>query len=153
MDQRRLVQVDQETGEVLDGAYVAVVFPKRRNGFGGGWFAMAQEAVKVLKGVKRVDDFRVLMAMLERLDFDNLIQVSQADVAGELEMDRAQVNRAVKRLVELGALLEGPKIGTSRSYRLNPSFGWKGSARNHQEALQRRMRAAGVSVVKGGRPS
>lgn len=153
MDQRRLRQVDEQTGEILQDGYVAVVFPKRHNGFKTGWFAMAQDAVRVLKDVKRVEDFRVLMAMLERLDFDNLIQVSQAEVAAELEMDRAQVNRAVKRLCELGAVLPGPRIGVSCSYRLNPAFGWKGSAKSHQEALQRRMKAAGVRLVRGGRGS
>lgn len=114
---------------------------------------MAQDALKVLKDIKRVEDFRVLMAMLERLDFDNLIQVSQADVASELEMDRAQVNRAVKRLCDLGALVPGPRIGVSRSFRLNPTFGWKGSAKSHNDELQRRMRAAGVKVVTGGKSS
>ena len=153
MEARRLVQVDAGTGEVLEDAYDAVLFPKRRNGFGGRWFAMAQDALKVLKDIKRVEDFRVLMAMLERLDFDNLIQVSQADVASELEMDRAQVNRAVKRLCDLGALVPGPRIGVSRSFRLNPTFGWKGSAKSHNDELQRRMRAAGVKVVSGGRSS
>lgn len=153
MEARRLVQVDAGTGEVLEDGYVAVLFPKRRNGFGGRWFAMAQDALKVLKDIKRVEDFRVLMAMLERLDFDNLIQVSQADVASELEMDRAQVNRAVKRLCDLGALVPGPRIGVSRSFRLNPTFGWKGSAKSHNDELQRRMRAAGVKVVTGGKSS
>lgn len=150
MEPRRLVQVDAGTGEVLEDGYVAVLFPKRRNGFGGRWFAMAQDALSVLKDLKRVEDFRVLMAMLERLDFENLIQVSQAEVADELEMDRAQVNRAVKRLCEVGALLPGPKIGLSRSFRLNPTFGWKGSAKGHNEALERRKRAAGLTVVRGG---
>lgn len=150
MDQKRLVQLDPTTGEVLQDGYVAVLFPKRHNGFQtGGWFAMAQDALAMLKTIKKVDDFRVLMALLERLDFNNLIQVSQAEVARELEMDPAQVNRAIKRLVKLDAVLPGPKVGTSMSYRLNPSFGWKGSAKSHTEALRDRMKAAGVRVVTG----
>ena len=32
--------------------------------------------------------------------------------------------------------LEGPKIGVSRSYRLNPNYGWKGSGKNHKQALK-----------------
>ena len=36
-------------------------------------------------------------------------------------MDRAQVNRAIKRLIEAGAVFEGPKVGISKTYRLNPS--------------------------------
>ena len=151
MDARRLRQVDAVTGECLNDGYVAVLFPKRENGFGRRWFAMAQDALSILKGLKRVDDFRVLMAMLERLDFDNLIQLNQSQIATELEMAPAQVNRAVKRLVELGAVFEGPRIGVSRAYRLNPNFGWKGSAKSHHKALQDRMKQARIEVVRGGK--
>lgn len=149
MEQRRLRQVDPVTGEVLTDGYVAVVFPKHRNGFQqGGWFAMAQDPLEALSNIKRVEDFRVLFALLKRLDFNNLIQVSQAEVARELEMDRAQVNRAIKRLIMLGAVIAGPRIGTAMSYRLNPTFGWKGSAKGHSEALRARMKAAGVKVIR-----
>ena len=32
------------------------------------------------------------------------------------------------------------KIGISRSYRLNPNFGWKGSAKGHREALHEHLK-------------
>ena len=49
-------------------------------------------------------------------------------------------------------------MGISRSYRLSPNFGWKGSARNHVIALdqerKRRMAAAGITgIVQGGEPN
>ena len=50
-------------------------------------------------------------------------------------MHRQHVQRSIKRLIQLGIILEGVKIGISRSYRLNPSFGWKGSAKGHREAF------------------
>ena len=71
------------------------------------------------------NDFKVLMKLLSVLDYENLIQVSQADIARELDMHRQHVQRSIKRLIQLGIILEGVKIGISRSYRLNPSFGWK----------------------------
>ena len=40
-------------------------------------------------------------------------------------MNRHNVNRSIKKLIELGVILGGVKIGISRSYRLNPNFGWK----------------------------
>ena len=151
MDQKQLRQVDALTNECLDDGYLAVLFPKRANGFGQKWFAMAQDALTILKSLKQIEDFRMLIALLERLNYDNLIQANQSQIAHELEMDRAQVNRAVKRLVGLGALLEGPKIGVSKTYRLNPNFGWKGSAKSHHSALQDHMKAARLTVVKGGK--
>ena len=70
-------------------------------------------------------------------------------------MHRQHVQRSIKRLIALGVILEGPKIGISRSYRLNPEFGWKGSARNHVIALdqerKKRMANAGIKgVIEGG---
>ena len=145
---RRLKQVDEDTGEILeDGVFVYAPAP-RRNGFRNGWVSMNQDALGIIKQFTRVEDFRVLMALLERLDFENLIQVSQADVARDLKMDRAQVNRAIKRLIAADAIIEGPKIGISKSYRLNPNFGWKGSAKNHNKALdEERKRRNNITIL------
>jgi len=154
MRQGRFGQIDLDTGEILEHGMMAVLMPKRRNGFREGWVAMAQEPMKLLAMHRKElggDGYAVLMLLLSILDFENLIQVSQADVAGELGMHRQHVQRAIKRLIAIGALLEGPRIGVHRSYRLNPNFGWKGSAAGHRKALDERMRSAGLSVVAGGR--
>lgn len=142
---KEIEQVDRETGEVI-GAALALVYPKRNNGFGKDWFAMSQNALKVLASeLHKVEDYRVLMALLARLDFDNHILVSQTEVAAELGMLRPNVARAVKRLVDLGVILKGDKAGTTRTYRLNPSFGWKGSAQSHHKERN------GLTVIDGGR--
>ena len=117
---RHMQQIDHQTGEVVEG-FVAYVVPKRKNGFQKGWMAMAQEA-------------------LARLDYENLIQVNQAEVSEQVGMNRHNVNRSIKKLIELGVILEGVKIGISRSYRLNPNFGWKGSAKGHREALHEHLK-------------
>lgn len=158
MVQKRLGQVDMQTGEIIEDGFIAYVAPKRRNGFSKeGWVAMANHAMAVLKQVRSLDDLRVLFALIERLDYENLIVANQAEIARELEMRPPHVNRSVKNLITLGAIFEGPRIGVSRSYRLNPEFGWKGSARNHVIALdqvrQDRMKAARIDgVVQGGKP-
>ena len=59
---------------------------------------------------------KVMWAMLARLDYENLIQVNQAEVAEQVGMNRHHVNRSIKKLIELGVVLEGVKIGISRSY-------------------------------------
>ena len=130
---KRLQQIDSETGEIIDG-FVAYVVPKRKNGFGQGWLAMAQNGAEILaQSNLSGNDFKVLMKLLSVLDYENLIQVSQAEIARELNMHRQHVQRSIKRLMDLGIVLEGVKIGISRSYRLNPNFGWKGSAKGHRE--------------------
>ena len=145
---KRLIQIDHDTGEVVDG-FVAYVVPKRKNGFQQGWLAMAQNGAEILaQSDLGANDFKVLMKLLSVLDYENLIQVSQADIARELDMHRQHVQRSIKRLIQLGIILEGVKIGISRSYRLNPSFGWKAQLRatgGSARALE------GYQVIKGRR--
>lgn len=156
MAQRRLGQYDAETGEILDGGFVAYVAPKRRNGFGTRWVAMGQDAVMlVAQSDLGADTLRVFMALVAKLDFENLLVLNQAEIARALHMQRQNVQRSIKQLIQLGVVLEGPRIGISRSYRLNPEFGWKGSAKRHVVALdqarQERMKAAGIEgVIQGG---
>ena len=85
--------------------------------------------------------------MLARLDYENLIQVNQAEVSEQVGMNRHNVNRSIKKLIELGVILEGVKIGISRSYRLNPNFGWKGSAKGHRRGSARALE--GYQVIRG----
>ena len=86
--------------------------------------------------------------MLARLDYENLIQVNQAEVSEQVGMNRHNVNRSIKKLIELGVILEGVKIGISRSYRLNPNFGWKGSAKGHRSFARA---LEGYQVIRGRR--
>jgi hypothetical protein len=145
-----LQQVDMDSGELLEG-FVAVVQPKRRNGFRKGWLAMAQDALSLLATADLTGrDYKVLMALLARLDFDNLIQVNQAEVAREIGIRRSHFSESVGKLIDLGALIEGPRVGVHKTYRLNPRFGWKGSASSHQKALKERMKASRIEGVIEG---
>jgi DNA-binding transcriptional ArsR family regulator len=155
--ERNLGTIDLDTGEIISKGVPVYVPAKRQNGF-GRWFAMAQDALRVLKQFSRLEDCRVLFALLEKLDYENLITANQAEIARDLGMKRSSVNQTIKRLIAAGAILEGPKVGVSRTYRLNPSFGWKGTAKNHVVELNKhrkdRMKAAGISeVIDGGRDS
>ena len=148
--------VDSDTGEILSERVpmlvqrpVPVAFEK------GGFFTMAQGPLKVFEEHAQdlgVDGFRVLMNLLRKLDYQNHIAVSQADMAREMGMQRPNVHRAIKRLIALGALIEGPKWGQNRTYTLNPAFGWKGKGSSLQKAVRtaEKAKAAGLSVVKGG---
>lgn len=148
---RRIGQVDLDTGEVL-GEYVTAVTRKRRSPFGENWMASMLRGFGVFKQFKRVEDFRVLFALLEKLDYENRILINQAQIAKDLGMEDAQVNRAVKRLIEAGVLLKGPKAGIHNSYQLNPNYGWRGSAENHVKALDD-FRNQKLKAVPSGDPS
>jgi predicted transcriptional regulator len=152
---RRIDQIDPETGEVLSQGCLVYV-PRKKHLSYGRWFAMNQDICDVLMQFKRVEDYKVLFALLKRLDFENFINASQAEIAKELDMHRPSVNQAIKRLIAAEAVIEGPKVGINRTYRLNPNFGWKGSVGNHKKAvsdqMRQRMDKAGiVGVVENGR--
>lgn len=141
---RRVTQVDLDTGEEL-GGFVAVVRPKQKSSF-ERHFTMNQEALKIIATELNHEQTRVLMMLLADLDYENYIQIAQIDICNSLKMNKANVSRAVKNLLEFGIILEGPKIGRSKTYRLNPQFGWKGTVSNHKKALRN-----GLSVIKGGK--
>ena len=121
---RHMQQIDHQTGEVVEG-FVAYVVPKRKNGFQKGWMAMAQAMMMLAQSNLTGNDMKVMWAMLARLDYENLIQVNQAEVSEQVGMNRHNVNRSIKKLIELGVILEGVKIGISRSYELNLTSGGK----------------------------
>jgi hypothetical protein len=151
MGQIRLGQVDMATGEILEGATLAVFYPRRRNGFGTGWLAMAQEPLmKLAQADLGKEAMRVLFAVLAKLDYENWISINQAELGRQLGIKPSNMSRAIARLVSEGVLLAGPKLQAKGTYSLNPHYGWKGSAKGHQEALLERMKARGLSVVDGG---
>lgn len=141
---RKITQVDLETGEEL-GGFVAVIRPRQKSSF-HRHFTMNQDALKILAKELTGEQFKVLMIMLTELDYENFMQVAQADIAETLGMQKTHVSRAVRALLDIGVIFEGPKIGRSKSYRLNPQFGWKGTVTNHKKALKN-----GLSVIQGGR--
>ena len=56
---------------------------------------MAQNGAEILaQSDLGANDFKVLMKLLSVLDYENLIQVSQADIARELDMHRQHVQRS-----------------------------------------------------------
>lgn len=156
MKKKKAVQVDSETGEVLSGSFVYMEFRKHKNYFREGWLAMAQIAAKIFAKHRKdlgEEGYAVLFMLISELDFENHILVNQAAIGREIGMLRQNVQLAIKRLIGLGAIIEGPKIGQNRSYKLNPEFGWKGTAQNHVKAVadhRKRMKAAGITGVIGG---
>jgi hypothetical protein len=150
MAQMMVGQVDLSTGELLEGAALAVVYPKRKNGFSStGWVAVSQNPMlELARADLGAEASRVLFFVLAKLDFENWINLNQTEAASDMGLKRPNFARGLKKLLDLGVVLPGPKVGRNATFRLNPSFGWKGSAKGHNEALAARMKARGLSVVE-----
>lgn len=131
--QRRIANVDVETGEVMDGL-VAFIAPKRQNAF-NGWIAMAQTALLQLASSDlRGTDLKVLLICLAKMNWDNGIPINQSQMAIEIGIAASHFNRSLKRLMDFGIISRRVDKGV-KVYRLNPHFGWKGSAKNHRQAV------------------
>ena len=126
-----------EGGEQKEG-FVAYIAPKKRNGFEKeGFVAMSKTAMDLMAENKslRGGDMRVLLKMLARLDFENWILVTQAEIGRELGIRPEHVSHSIKRLIDASYILKGPKSGLQQAYRLNPEIGWMGANQTHKIAL------------------
>ncbi|CCQ66087.1 RepA [Crocosphaera watsonii WH 0402] len=130
MKRKNIASVDQDTGEVLDG--VVVYCGVKQNPYSKGWVMNSQEALELLATDKDLtgENYRVLLLLLSRLDFENWIQITQSDIVKTLDMKKQNVSRAILLLEEKGIILRGPKVGRSYAFRLNPYYGWKGKVKN-----------------------
>lgn len=141
---KRFTQIDESTGEVMEG-FVAVVRPKQKSSY-ERHFTMNQSTLISLANDLTHEQLRVLLALFAHLDYENYILVSQVEICENIRMLKPHVSRAIKNLVLKEIILEGPKIGRSKTYRLNPNYGWKGTVKNHNKALKH-----GFEIIDGGR--
>ena len=77
------------------------------------------------------EQYSVLFALFNRLDFDNYFRVSRQDIAEFLNMQPANVSRAMKKLKDLEIIIEGPPAGKFKTYRINPYIAHKGADRDN----------------------
>ena len=125
-------QIDRRTGEVIQGCMVWIPYrPKITE----RWFMAFQDSFEAIAKDPELtlEPKNVLLYLFSKLDFENYIQQSQKEVAEGLGMRKENVSRAMKLLTAKRIVLEGPRVGRSRSYRLNPNYGWKGKVTTLQE--------------------
>jgi biotin operon repressor len=78
-------------------------------------------------------DYRVFLAMLVCVDYDNLIDVSQASIADELKIHQADVGKSIRKFCDKGYLEIFATRGRQNVYKLNPLVGFKGRAKNYRK--------------------
>lgn len=135
--QREYDLVDRETGEKVEGG-VPVYVQQGKQRMKIRWYdkeymLMFQDSVDKLAEDPDMtgEAWRVLMKMVAKLGMKNWVHVEQKTLAEELKMQKTNVSRAVKKLLEKGIIEEGPRIGKSKSYRLSVDLGWKGAGQEY----------------------
>jgi hypothetical protein len=119
-----------QTGEIIDGVSIYVAPTKVH--WKEGWFMGFQEAFTELAKDKDMtgESYRILNYLLGHLAFENYIALPQIAIAKDLDMHKENVSRAIKLLVSKKIIVEGPKLGRTKTYRLNSNYGWRGQVKN-----------------------
>ena len=108
MKTKYIEQVDQKTGEVLQGCMVWI--PERPK-LTERWFMAFQDAFEELAKDREItnEPRRVLDYMFSKLDFENFIQLSQKEIIEILGINKSNVSKAIKLLTRKQIVLEGQK--------------------------------------------
>jgi Winged helix-turn-helix DNA-binding len=159
MDRLRL---DMSTEDIKDGIFVYCSKKQHSSFSGEGYMVASQPRANMLaKSGLGLTDHRVLWLLIANLDMDNLIAINQSELAAEMNIQKQNFSRSIKKLIAEGIIIEGAKLGQHKSYRLNAYYGWKGTTENHNKALESdpiptplsdRMKQSGIeAVIDGGK--
>ena len=117
-----------------DDQVKAFLVHKKQNHLGVNWIVFYQSALEWLATQDLPkEQYRVLMYLMSKLDFENYLRITQMSISEALCMKQAAVSRAIKGLLLKDILITGPKVGTAKTYRLNPRMAYKG--RNPKQTI------------------
>ena len=66
------------------------------------------------------EQYRVLLKLLGKIDFDDYLTVSQTEMAKQLNMKQQNISKAIRALCERKIIIEGSRAGLNKTYRFNP---------------------------------
>lgn len=92
-------------------------------------------------------EYRVRDMLLGSIGLGNWALVNQAEIARRIRVDRARVSQAIKRLIELGIVIQGEKIGRNHQYMISPAFCFKGSIGKGQKLVKEAVKQHKAKVI------
>ena len=112
--QRSIDQIDRTTGEVLSEGALVWVPNRTPHPYGNRWMAMTLDGLDKLTATPGIGmrEMRIFAVLLKRLDHENFILVPQVEIVKATGFHASHVSSSMKRLVEVGALITGPKSRT-----------------------------------------
>jgi DNA-binding transcriptional ArsR family regulator len=133
--------------------------PREKYKFEGGFAVMGQVSMEEIVARYSKDlgkeSWLVFLMLCARLDLrNNRVIVNQAELGRRMGLTRQNVHVALKQLLEIGLILEGPKEKQSRTYSLNPEVVFRGSAKDHEreiEKYRKKRTKARMKLVEGGK--
>mgnify|MGYP002251842036 CR=1 FL=1 len=111
---------------------------RRENRLGAHWVATFQDGLAWMAKQEGMtgEQWRVFAYLVSKLDFDNYLKVQQKDICEKLKLNRSNVSKAIKKLVEIDVIAVGPFAGRSRTYRLNPRIAHRGAINFQQTIIE-----------------
>lgn len=130
---KRIIQIDSDTGEELDGT--VVYFAPKRRIYPKGFITMSQEGLRAIcgNGVIGKAELRLLLLLLSEMTYENLIPYTQSEFAKRHDLNKTVVNRCWNNLVVEDILLFYKKEGANKYYVVNSEYAWKGRWRNYRD--------------------
>ena len=92
-------------------------------------------------------EYRVRDMLLGSIGLGNWAIVNQAEIARRIRVNRADVSKAIKRLRELGSVLQGGQLGRNNQYRISPAFCFKGSIGEGQKLVKEAIKQHKTKVI------
>lgn len=139
------------------GPTQVLIYPSRkRNKFDERWLILWQGQSEI--GVSVVEqakmerpltqtEYRVRDYLLGTIGIGNYVYVNQAEVGRELRLARSNVSTAIKRLIELQIIIQGPKAGKSNTYMLNPAYCYFGRIENGIKARRKAIQYGKAKII------
>ncbi len=78
-------------------------------------------------------DFRVLLAIIGNLGYENILNTSQQELEKQLGISQADISKSIKKLIFKGYLQIIDKVGRKNIYMLNPNVAFRSRAKNLKE--------------------
>lgn len=130
---KRIIQIDQKTGEELQGT--VVYFAPKRRIYPKGYITMSQEGLRAIYENDAIGkpELKVLLLLLSEMTYENLIPYTQSAFAKRHDLDRSVVNRCWNNLVDENILIFYYKEGSNKFYVVNSEYAWKGKLRNYRK--------------------
>lgn len=132
--------VNDTTGEV--DFPVAFVVPKQKKIVGEPFMLMFQNALievsknRALTGMDR----RVLLYLIGVMEYENLVRLTQRQIAEELQTSQQEVCKSIQKLYDEGYVSIDEIYGKAYIYKVSEDLVWKGKTENREKVVAKRHR-------------
>ncbi len=121
---KRFTLTDTETGEITE----VLEEKKEKHPYKQDWYMGRRTAQKLIAKDPdfTLEAYRVLNLLIGEIGWGNWIEITQKEIADELDMRQPNVSRTIKFLVSKG-VLEKTTSGRCNKLRLNPDYWMRGN--------------------------